>query len=175
MLFDAVRHKGYVTLTDTRLRCSFTRICVTTHCCLAGGGRSGGRRSRRNTLAGTAISGKPEAFPACTSIAAKCVHTPLGTRLLLAALVHVWSQGGQRCVTGYLKRRKATVHLWGYLFGIGSPSSPVHRRTGWVVRRCLHSHMLSHTRLRGIFKFNLLIRKKTQSRPTWLPWLQWWE
>lgn len=150
-----MRHADYITLSSTRLHCSFTRICVTTHWCLAGG-----RRSRRNTLAGTAISGKAGTVSACTLIAAKCVHTRLGAWLLLPALVHVWS--GNKDVRQHIKDTpvvvQVKVHLCVYLFGIDNPSNQVGRRIGWVVHRYRHSHMVSHTRLQGIVKLSHILR-----------------
>lgn len=69
---------------------SFTRIRVTTHCCLGGRGRSfGSRRRRREALTGMAVSGEPEAVSARTSIASSCVDALLGARPSLAALVHI--------------------------------------------------------------------------------------
>lgn len=75
------------THTDTLLCCSFTRVSVTTHCCLAG---LGGRWRRRKALTGTTVSDELEAASTSTPIAAGCVHALLGAWSLLAALVHIW-------------------------------------------------------------------------------------
>lgn len=53
---------------------------------------------------------------------------------------------------------QVNVHLCVYLFGIDNPSNQVDRRIGWVVHRYLHSHMVSHTWLQGIFKLSHILR-----------------
>lgn len=68
---------------------SFTRVSVTTHCCLAALGGSRSRRWRRKPVTGPSVSSEPEAISAGTSVASSCVHAQLGARLPSAALVHI--------------------------------------------------------------------------------------
>lgn len=98
-------HADDVVLTEVRPRCSFTRIRATARRCRAGGEGSGGK-----TPAGTAISGEPVAFPARAPIAAERVHTLLGARPLLAALVHIWKD--RRRVDGMLADAGRKVPGW---------------------------------------------------------------
>lgn len=84
-----------------------------------------------------------------------CSHTPGDTAAARCTRPHL--EPGRTTMRDRIFRDTPAVeqvngHLRGYLFGIGSPSSPVDRHRGWVVRRCLHSHMAFHTQLQGVFK-----------------------
>lgn len=88
-----------------------------------------------------------------------CSRTPGCTAAARCTRPHLEAGRTKMCdriFTGTPVVVQVNVHLRAYPFGIGGPSSRADRHKGWVVRRCLHSRMVLHTQLRGVFGWSLI-------------------